>query len=557
MFVAGDLGREGAREHMPSVERYIDLTRTRVVVQRLFAIGTAVVAILILIGLPEARTAVTFWAGCALVVVAMLATLALSPVPFAHPAWMLVPVLDLLAVALLRAELLPHMANLSILLVIPALWLGIERGRLGVVVSGIGGLVVFLMPAVDGIAVLGSTADVSRLLLQELQTAGLALFGHLAALELRSRGRRLDAELRLSRRRELMSRAVLNGVGSGVVVYDAAGRVISANAQARTIAETGGYDLEHPEVAGSQVWQQDGSDPVPVPGERQALVRALDVEHLADTLEWLGPQHDLTPVGWNARRMYDEGTLLGTVVVCHDLTSSFSARRSQEQFLGTVTHELRTPLTSIVGFVDVVESLAAQEEDALLRRSLEAIRRNSEELDARVAQLLTLADSRPELRVERRDLGELVLAALDRWWARCDDLGLSLTGSVDSVVEVDVDPHQLRRVVDALLSNSSKFTPPGGDVRVRVVTSERVAVLVVSDTGIGMTDHDRERVFDRFHRGDAARVGAVRGMGVGLQSTKRIVEAHGGTVVIASESDIGTTVTVRLPMVLTESPAPA
>lgn len=541
---------------MESGHQPADLSRTRVVAQHLFGACTAVVAVFVLVGLPEARTAVTFWLGCALVVATALAGVGLRRWAPAHPAAIALPALDLVAVGLMRAELMPTMAALSILLVIPALGLGVEHGRAGVILAGAGGLVVFALPAAAGAPVLSTAADVGRLLLQELQTAGLALFGHLAATELRGRGRRLDAELRLSRRRELMGRAIINGVGSGVVVYDATGRLITANAEARSVAEAGGYDLDRPDLPGTRVWAQDGAGAVPA--EQQALGRVLHVEHLADTLEWVGPPHDPTPVAWNARRMYDGSALLGTVVVCHDLTASFSARRSQEQFLGTVTHELRTPLTSIVGFLDVVESVSPGD-DPVLRKSLDAIRRNSQQLDERVAQLLRVAEASPELRLERQDLCSLVLAAVERWRVRCGEHGLHLVGTGDPGVTVDVDPHQLGRVVDALLSNASKFTPPGGDVRVRVNARDGVAELVVSDTGIGMSDHDRERVFDRFHRGDAARVGAVRGLGVGLQTTKRIVEAHGGTVTLASESDIGTTVTVRLPAadVATASPARA
>lgn len=532
---------------MRSEQSTTDLTRTRAAAQLIFTACTAVVGVFVVVGLPASRTAVSFWVGAALVGATGPLWFALRDRP-GHRAWLLVPVLDLLGVAVMRAELLPDMAALSILLVIPALWLGVERGRVGIVLAGLGGLASFTFPALAGTPVLSTAADVGRLLLQELQTAGLALFGHLAATELRTRGRRLDAELALSRRRELMGRAVVNGVGTGVVVYDDAGRLVSANAEARAIAEAAGYDLDRPGAPGTHVWRQDRTA---VPTHEQALVRVLRSEHLPDTLEWVGPPHDLTPVGWNARRMYDDATLLGTVVVCHDLTATFSARRSQEQFLGTVTHELRTPLTSIVGFVDVASSLSPGD-DAVLRRSLDAIRRNSERLDERVAQLLDVAEARPEVRLERADLGDLVLAAVDRWRGRCGDLGLHLGGTCDAGVLVDVDPHQLRRVIDALMSNACKFTPPGGDVRVRVAQGGGAGLLLVSDTGIGMSEHDLDRVFDRFQRGDAARVGAVQGMGLGLQTVKRVVEAHAGSVRVASESAVGTTVTVRLPLVGTD-----
>ncbi|SDC19281.1 sensor histidine kinase [Nocardioides lianchengensis] len=545
---------------MALTQQQPESVRIRLSAQRFFAVSSVVVATCVVVGVPAARTAPTFWAGWVLVV---LATVLLEGLHrFRAPdGWSaLVPVLDVLAVALLRAELMPTMAGLAVLVVVPALWLGVAHGRAGIVVAGLGGLVVFTLPVLASTEALSTAANVGRFLLQQLQTAGLAFFGHRAATELRHRRHRLDDELRAARRRELIGRAVLQGVGSGVIVYDAAGRLLAANELARAISENGGYDLARPDLPGRRVWQQDGV--APVPPDRQVLGRATSEEHVPDTLEWLGPPHDLTPVGWNARRMHDQdGSVLGTVVVCHDLTTSFRARRSQEQFLGTVTHELRTPLTSIVGYVDVAESLIPPE-DALLRRSMAAIRRNSEELSERVAQLLSTADSRPELREEEVDLGDLVASLAGRWQRRCADLGVRLHCSFDDDVPAAVDPHQVARVVDALLSNAAKFTPPGGDVRLRVVQDGRTAALVVSDTGIGMAPADLDRAFDRFQRGDAARVGAVQGLGLGLGLVRRIVEAHRGTVTMHSEARVGTTVTARFPLAVGSlrpeaTPAPA
>ncbi|MEP9365407.1 HAMP domain-containing sensor histidine kinase [Nocardioides sp. CN2-186] len=513
------------------------LARTRTAAQHLFFAATLLIALALLVGMPVARTSGLFWAGCAAVVTATLATVTVPWRALPHLAWIAIPTVDLVAVALLRADLMPTMAALAVLAGFPALWLGADFGRTGVAVAGAGGVLVFLLPGLGPDQVVQSEADWSRLLLWELQTAGLALLAHVVVVELR--------------RRDLLGRTILNTVAAGVLVYNADDRLLLANGQARSIAERGGYDLAHPRRPGTLVWSADRQ--TPVVGDEQALGRACGSERLHDTVEWLGPLHDLTAAGWHARRMHDDdGRVLGTVVVCHDLTALLSARRSQEQFLGTVSHELRTPLTSIVGYVDVAESLSSAD-DQLLRRSLAAIRRNSDQLATLVAQLLDETHDHPQPHQELVDLSVLLLAALERWRGACDDLGLRLVADVGDDVLADVDPHQMTRVLDALVSNATKFTPAGGDVRVRLVCDQRHVQFEVADTGIGMSSADRAYAFDRFQRGDAARVGAIQGIGLGLQTVKRLVEAHHGTVDLDSEPGLGTTVRVRVPAARTGS----
>ncbi|GAA4714624.1 sensor histidine kinase [Nocardioides conyzicola] len=506
------------------------LDRARVAGQRLFAVVVIVVVLAVLVGLPPARSSVSFWIGCAAVAVATVATVALPWRRLPPLLLAAVPAVDILAVALLRVDLMPTMAAAGVLAAIPALWLGADFGRTGVAIATVGGLAIFLMPALAGPWVLGTGADVARLFLWQLQTTGLALLAHAIVDELR--------------RRDLLGKAVLTAVGSGVVVYDARGRLVLANGPAWSLAELGGYDLRLPGRPSDRAWTADRTHLAP---EQQALGRACQVEHLPDTIEWLGPERDPSPVGWSARRMYDDdGDVLGTVVVCHDLTATLASRRSQEQFLGTITHELRTPLTSIVGFVDVAESLCDQD-DRLLMKSLSAIRRNSDQLLTLVGRLLHESEDHLDLQPRRVDLGELLMSVLGRWRTQCTELGLRLETDLAPGVLVDVDPHQIVRVIDALVSNATKFTPSGGDVRVRLEVQPGHVLFEVTDTGIGMSSADRARAFDRFHRGDAARVQAIQGMGLGLQTVKKVVEAHHGSVDLDSLPGQGTTVRVRVP----------
>lgn len=107
----------------------------------------------------------------------------------------------------------------------------------------------------------------------------------------------------------------------------------------------------------------------------------------------------------------------------------------------------------------------------------------------------------------------------------------------------------MAQVIDNLLSNALKFTPPGGRVDVRVAAGTGTVVIEVSDTGIGISASEQGRLFERFYRTAAAESGAIPGTGLGLAISKMIVEAHGGTIWVESDEGRGARFSLVLPLV--------
>jgi signal transduction histidine kinase len=118
----------------------------------------------------------------------------------------------------------------------------------------------------------------------------------------------------------------------------------------------------------------------------------------------------------------------------------------------------------------------------------------------------------------------------------------------DGAIGVPGDAGRLREVFFNLLDNSIKYTPPGGEVEIRIGRNGSEAIIAVRDTGIGIPAEHVPRVFDRFYRVDKARSRAEGGTGLGLSIARSIVTAHGGQIDLVSTVDQGTTCTVRLPM---------
>jgi signal transduction histidine kinase len=244
------------------------------------------------------------------------------------------------------------------------------------------------------------------------------------------------------------------------------------------------------------------------------------------------------------------GRVIGRIFSIREITALRESERLKDEFVATVSHELRTPLTSIVGFSEVLLSGAQLGEKE--REFVEVIDRNAHRLQRLVGDLLFFAqvESRQlQLERERVDLQALGTRAVEAARPAAESKGLSLALEAPAAVEVDGDASRLEQLLDNLLSNAVKFTLEGG-VALRIDADGADAVLAVADTGIGVAPEDAARLFRRFFRSTSATAREIPGTGLGLAIAKAIVQAHGGTIDVAS-SERGTTFTVRLPRAAT------
>jgi signal transduction histidine kinase len=227
-----------------------------------------------------------------------------------------------------------------------------------------------------------------------------------------------------------------------------------------------------------------------------------------------------------------------------------TADRLKSEFIANISYELRTPLNAIIGFAEVLEN---QFFGALNERQLEyshAIVQASQQLIALINDILDLASIEAgylQLDLQPTNVYSLLESIFTLGRERAHSRSIDLRLDCDEKAgELMADGRRLRQALFNLLSNALKFTKEGGVVTISARREEKEMLLEVSDTGIGIPDEDRERVFGRFERG--SREQRHSGAGLGLSLVKSLIELHGGRVELDSRVGGGTRVTCHVPL---------
>jgi len=218
--------------------------------------------------------------------------------------------------------------------------------------------------------------------------------------------------------------------------------------------------------------------------------------------------------------------------------------KARRDLVAAVSHDLRTPLASARALIEAVADGVTGDAE-MEARYLASARGEIEKLGRLVDDLFELSRidaGMLRLELEEASLRDLISDTLSSFKPRAEDKGVSIIGEVsDGVDPVLASPPRLQRVLDNLLGNALRHTPPGGEIHLRVEPGDGVARVEVSDTGEGIAREDLPYVFDRSFRGERSRAsgGDDSGAGLGLAIARGLIEAHGGEIGVESHPGHG------------------
>jgi PAS domain S-box-containing protein len=366
-----------------------------------------------------------------------------------------------------------------------------------------------------------------------------------------AQARRLTDMLAVREAEASQQQAILESIAEGVVVSDAQGKVILANAAAERILE-----LPRRQILGRPIGTIYGAFVSSEPVEELAIALSRRGEPLPTFFEQDGliVRGILSPV-----RTLD-GDWLGMVAVFRDATKEVEADRAKSEFIAAISHELRTPLTAIKGYTELLIMSVAGDVTPDQRRFLDIIRVNADrmvELVNNVIHIAGLERDAVQLNLRQVDVREIIKEALEAIRPLATARQLTLRVELQRELPLlEADSPRLRQILDNLLSNACHFTYPGGRITVRAWAQRDVTqpgpqvyiIIAVADTGVGIPPEEQERIFERFYRADNPLQMEAGGMGVGLAVVKSLVEAHGGRVWVESHVGQGSVFHIALPV---------
>ena len=243
------------------------------------------------------------------------------------------------------------------------------------------------------------------------------------------------------------------------------------------------------------------------------------------------------------------GQVTGVVLLMVDVTEKQQLEQQRREFTANVSHELKTPLHAISGYAELLKSgMVAQQDvggfsDRIYLESQRMIR-----LVEDILKLSHLDEGSRNYTLEPVDLSSIVAATMPELDSVATRRSVTLSYQGEPAMVSGV-PHLLTAIATNLISNAIKYNRAEGKVMITVENTPEGAVLTVADTGIGIPEDHRERIFQRFYRVDKSHSKAVGGTGLGLSIVKHAAQIHGAAVELESQENEGTTIRIRFPKI--------
>ena len=241
----------------------------------------------------------------------------------------------------------------------------------------------------------------------------------------------------------------------------------------------------------------------------------------------------------------------GIVLLAFDVTERVNAEKIRQEFTANVSHELKTPLQGIIGSAELMQKGLVKPEDQ--SRFIRSIHDEALRLLDLINDIIKLSklDGGQQMPKENVSIKDICADAVSTLKPMAGEKSVTVSCSGDRG-EINGVRSLIYETVYNLLENAIKYNREGGVVQIYVIDEKDRVRLTVEDNGVGIAPGDKQRVFERFYRGDKSHSGKIDGTGLGLSIVKRAVAYHGGTVTLESQEGRGTEISVVLPKTLSE-----
>ncbi|GIV98312.1 MAG: hypothetical protein KatS3mg057_2969 [Herpetosiphonaceae bacterium] len=342
--------------------------------------------------------------------------------------------------------------------------------------------------------------------------------------------------------------ALLNSTEDGILMIESSGQVVTANPMLGRF-----FGLPWRELIGRpgiEVMQEIERRTKLASPPRPAAQNGDSGETI--DLEVLEPEHMfLRQVKLPVQSK--EGTIIGQLVVFHDITEERQLEQLREDYTGMLVHDLRSPLTGVLNGLTMVRRGLAGEITDMQRELLDIAANSGQAMLGMINTLLDISKMESgQMKLEREptSLYEIVDAAIERVIASARNAEIEVRNELPAGLPlVEIDREKSVRVLQNLLDNAIKFTPAKGTVRILGVVEQKDSgasvVISVQDTGPGIPEAYRRRIFEKFGQVEGRK---VKGTGLGLAFCRLAVESHGGEIWVDSQEGQGSTFSFRLPL---------
>jgi signal transduction histidine kinase len=353
------------------------------------------------------------------------------------------------------------------------------------------------------------------------------------------------------------SQAILESIADGVVVADNRSEIILANHPASAI-----LDIPRTQLIGKSVNELLGL----YGHSGDSWINTIEIWALnADRIkEWTYLADQLTiedkVVSVHLSPVLAGKQFFGTVSIFRDITKEVEVDKLKSEFVSTVSHELRTPMTSIKGYADLMLMGAAGPMSPPQARYLKVIKNNADRLHMLVNDLLNISrieTGKTTLDLRPLDIPQIIDQVVEghlRGRVQHENKKLNTGTDIEpSLPLVNADHARVTQILTNLIDNAFNYTPEGGNIRLSAKANGDYVFVSVSDTGIGISEENQKKIFERFFRAEDEQVQAIPGTGLGLAIVRSLIEMHGGILQVDSTLGEGSTFTFNLPAVVEDS----